>query len=54
MDLAQSGEVLKWDTKTLTFSPYTKKKELSEQEIKKILRHCIRGLNYCKIREMKC
>ena len=39
---------MKWDSKALTFTPYNKKKELSEQEIKKILRHCIRGLNYRK------
>lgn len=50
MDYAEHGEVLKWDILDCIFHPYDKDKDtLSEQEIKKILRHCIRGLNYCNL-----
>jgi serine/threonine protein kinase len=49
MDFASFGEVLKWDSKSLQFRPYNGKVFLCEKEIKKIMRHCIRGLNYCKI-----
>lgn len=49
MDYAEYGEVLKWDTKKCVFHPYNPKWDsLTENEIKKIMRHCIRGLNYCK------
>jgi len=50
MDYASYGEVMKWDVKECVFSPYDPKKDFfTEQEIKKIMRHCIRGLNYCKV-----
>ena len=48
MDYASNGEVMKWDAKNLVFKPYNGKAILCESEIKRILRHCIRGLNYCK------
>lgn len=47
MDYAKFGEVMKWNSKSAIFIPYTGKDYLCEKEIKKILRHCIRGLNYC-------
>ena len=48
MDFAAYGEVMHWDLKTLKFNPYHKQREFfSEKEIKKIMRYCIRGLNYC-------
>mmetsp|Transcript_18672 Transcript_18672/g.17787 ORF Transcript_18672/g.17787 Transcript_18672/m.17787 type:complete len:201 (+) Transcript_18672:250-852(+) len=50
MDYGQFGEVMKWDTKNYYFAPYDPKKEnFSEKDIKKIMRQCIRGLNYLHI-----
>lgn len=50
MDYAEKGEILKWNSKTCRFRPYRDDVEyLSEQEIKRFLRHCIRGLHYSKI-----
>lgn len=53
MDYAKYGEVMKWNIKTLTFTPYDPKKEiLLESEIKKLMRNCIRGLHYCIITQI--
>jgi hypothetical protein len=50
MDYAEYGEVMKWDTKNCVFRPYDDTKDhLTESEIKRFMRHCIRGLHYCNI-----
>ena len=50
MDYAERGEILKWNSKTCRFKPYREDADyLSEQEIKRFLRHCIRGLHYSKL-----
>lgn len=52
MDYANIGEILKWNPKTLRFRPYKEGQEyLTENEIKRYLRHCIRGLHYSKIKK---
>lgn len=49
MEFAEKGEVMSWNSKNLKFTPYNKSKEsLGEMDIKKIMRDCIRGLNYSK------
>lgn len=49
MDYAKHGEIMRWDTKTCTFKPFNGKAMLCENDIKKFMRHCIRGLNYRNI-----
>lgn len=48
MDYAKYGEIMKWDIKKCVFKPFNNQDHFSESEIKKYMRHCIRGLNYCK------
>jgi hypothetical protein len=47
LDYAENGEILKWNSKTCKFRPFKENHEhMTESEIKKLLRHCIRGLHY--------
>ena len=49
MDYAKHGEILRWNVKTLKFRPFDPNIEhLSEKDIKKYMRHCVRGLHYSK------
>jgi len=49
LDYAENGEILKWNSKTCKFRPFKENHEqMTEMEIKKFLRHCIRGLHYSK------
>lgn len=52
MDYCKHGEVMKWDMHKLEFTPYringTPREKFTEMEIRKIMRNCVRGLNYCK------
>lgn len=49
MDYAKYGEIMKWNPKTLRYSPFdTNLTHLPEKNIKKYLRHCVRGLYYSK------
>jgi serine/threonine protein kinase len=49
MDYAKFSEILKWDPKTLRFYPFDPSiDQFSEKDIRKYLRHCIRGLHYSK------
>ena len=41
---------MQWDQEMLKFSPCFKGKiQFSEKDIQKILRDCVRGLDYCKM-----
>eukprot|EP00347_Sterkiella_histriomuscorum_P005259 403357278 len=47
MDYAQYGQVMNWDVEARLFSPCVSDKEcFSEKDIQKILRDCIRALDY--------
>eukprot|EP00347_Sterkiella_histriomuscorum_P014297 403361412 len=47
MDYAQNGEILKWNQKTCRFRPFQNGlDQLLESDIKKYMRHCIRGLHF--------
>jgi len=49
MDYAENGEILKWNQKTCKFRPFNQAHgALTENEIKRYMRHCIRGLHYSK------
>ena len=49
MDYAQHGEVMTWDADSMKFKPCIEGKEqFTEVDIQKILRDCIRGLDYSK------
>ena len=50
MDYCSNGELLSWNAKNLRFSPFMKgQDQLSETDIKKYMRHIVRGLHYSKI-----
>ena len=51
MDYCERGEVMKWSAKSAVFLPYDSdfNEFMPEVEIKKILRHCVRGLDYRKL-----
>lgn len=50
MDFAKHGEILKWNPKTLKFKPFDPNiEQFSERDIKKYMRHCIKGLHYMHI-----
>ena len=54
MDYAQYGQIMDWDIDTKKFSPCIPDKEqFSEKDIQKILRDCIRALDYSKIMHLK-
>ena len=46
MDFCEKGQLMKWDVKTLKFSPFTGKERFSEEEIRKYLKDCAQGLQY--------
>ena len=47
MDYAQYGQIMNWDIDSKKFSPcITDKEQFSEKDIQKILRDCIRALDY--------
>ena len=47
IDYARYGQIMNWDTETLKFRPcIAAKNEFSETDIQKILRDCVRGLDY--------
>jgi hypothetical protein len=49
MDYAAYGEILKWNQKTCKFRPFKEGQDhLLEYEIKRFMRHCIRGLHFSK------
>jgi serine/threonine protein kinase len=49
MDYCSNGELLSWNAKTLRFRPFVKDLDhLPETDIKKYMRHLIRGLHYSK------
>jgi serine/threonine protein kinase len=50
IDYAKYGQIMQWDQDELKFTPCFKgKPQFSEKDIQKILRDCIRGLDYCKL-----
>ena len=50
LDYAKYGQIMDWDTDTLKFTPCLKSKpQFTERDIQKILRDCIRGLDYRKL-----
>ena len=50
MDYAKYGEIMNWNMDSLKFTPCLKSKpQFTERDIQKILRDCIRGLDYRKI-----
>lgn len=47
IDYAKYGQIMDWDQDSLKFSPCFKgKPQFSEKDIQKILRDCVRGLDY--------
>jgi hypothetical protein len=49
MDYAKYGQIMNWDVETLKFTPCLKSKtQFSERDIQKIMRDCIRALDYSK------
>jgi serine/threonine protein kinase len=49
MDYCSNGELLLWNQKNLRFHPFVKDQEyFTEGDIRKYMRHCIRGLHYSK------
>lgn len=49
MDYAQYGQIMNWDAEKLKFTPcFRGKMNYSEKDIQKIMRDCIRGLDYRK------
>jgi len=50
MDYAKYGQIMDWNMDTLKFTPCLKSKpQFTERDIQKILRDCIRGLDYRKL-----
>ena len=49
MDYALYGQIMDWDSEERRFKPCVKDKEyFSEKDIQKILRDCIRALDFSK------
>ena len=47
MDYAQYGQIMDWDSETRMFKPCIEDKEFfQEKDIQKILRDCIRALDF--------
>ena len=50
IDYAKHGQIMNWNPETLRFTPCFKNKTyFTEKDIQKILRDCIRGLDYRKL-----
>ena len=50
MDYASMGQIMDWDPETKSFTPVGADagQTFSELEIQKIMRDCVRGMDYCE------